>query len=288
MLAPGVRMARSAAWTCPTCSKNRRLRFCPQCGEERLREGDLSMRDMAAQFAKKTTSVDGKLVRSLLTLAARPGQLTASYIKGERHQTISPLALFFIGNAIFVGVQSLTGVNILSSPLESHLHSQDWSSFAQDLVRTRLEHRNLTIEAYSPVFDRAALLNAKTLIILMALVFAPLPALLYRRACRTAGAHMIFALHLYAFILILLSVSVLLAQLEMVLGGEGLRSGIVDTVLSIFNLIVCGGYIYLALQRVYSTSGWRRVSATLFLTAAVGLLFVGYRFAIFLISFYAT
>jgi hypothetical protein len=264
------------------------MRFCPQCGEERRRSDDLSLRDLARQFAKNTSSIDGKLLRSWRSLLIKPGQLTAAHIGGERRRYVNPLALFFIGNAVFVAAQSLTGMNILSSTLDSHLHAQDWSPFAQGLVSERLAARHLPLEAYAPVFDRSALFNAKALIILMALVFAALPAIVFSNRHRPAGAHIVFALHLYAFVLVVLSVSVLLAQLDVLIGGGGLRSGVVDKALSIFNLLVCGGYIYLAVPKVYSTTGWRRTGSALLLTLALALLFIGYRFAIFLITFYTT
>lgn len=286
-----VRVAKaptSAAWTCPTCSKSRRRRFCPQCGEERLRPNDLSLRDLFAQFLKNASSIDGKFVRSWWSLLSRPGHLTTAHIIGERRRYITPLALFFIANALFVGVQSLTGMNILSSTLESHLHAQDWSPFVQQLVEKRLANRGLTLEAYAPVFDRSAIFNAKALIILMASAFAPLPAIIFRDRYRPAGAHIVFALHLYAFILVLLSVSVLLAQFDAALGGGGLQSGPVDKLLSVFNLLVCGSYIWLAIPKIYHAAGWRRTASALILTLGIALLFIGYRFAIFLITFYTT
>ena len=264
------------------------MRFCPQCGEERLRPNDLSVRYLFGKLLENTSSIDGKLVRSWRTLLTEPGQLTAAHIKGERRRYLNPLALFFIANAIFVGVQSLTGANILSSPLSSHLHAQDWAPFVRDVVSDRLARRDLTLEAYSPVFDRSALFNAKALIILMALAFAPLPAILFRKRHMPTGAHVVFALHLYAFVLVQLSLSVLLAQADVVLGGGGLQSALVDNVLSIFNLLACGTYVFLAVPSVYSASGWRRAAAALFLTLMLGVLFVGYRFAIFLITFYTT
>lgn len=281
-------MPKPAVWTCPTCSKSRRLRFCPQCGEERLRANDLSMRDLARQFAANTSSVDGKLMRSWRSLLTSPGQLSAAHINGERRRYLTPLALFFIGNAVFVGVQSLTDTNILSSPLASHLKTQDWSPLAQQLIGERLAARHLPLEAYAPVFDRSAIFNAKALIILMAIAFAPLPALLFRSRHRPAGAHIVFALHLYAFVLVLLSSSVLLAGLDAIFGGGGLGSGAVDKALSLLNLAGCGLYLFIAIPRVYPISGWRRWAATLVLTSAMALLFVGYRFAIFLITFYTT
>lgn len=253
-----------------------------------MRAGDLGLRHLFAQFIKAASSVDGKLMRTWRSLLLRPGHLTAAHISGERRRYITPLALFFIGNAIFVGAQSVTGANILSSPLSSHLHSQDWSSFAQGLVGDRLADRHLTLEAYAPVFDRSAIFNAKALIIIMALMFAPLPAILFRGTRRPAGVHVVFALHLYAFVLILLSVSVLIAQIDLLAGGGGLQSAAVDTSLSVFNLTVSGAFIYLAIPKIYRTSGWARLGSTVVLTAGLGLLFVGYRFAIFLITFYAT
>jgi len=288
MLRAGGWMARPAFWTCPSCTTSRRTKFCPGCGEERLRPNDLSLRHLTGQFAKGLSSVDGKLMRSWRSLLWKPGQLTVAYLSGERRRFVTPLTLFFLGNAVFVAVQSLTGMNILSSTLDSHLHSQDWSDFAQSLVRARLANRHLTLEAFAPVFDRSAVFNAKALIILMALVFAPLPALLFRDRQRPAGAHIVFALHLYAFVLIVLSAAVLLAEVDMLAGGGGLHSGAVDKTLSLLNLMVCGGYIYLAIPKVYHIYRWRRLASAMFLTLAVALLFVAYRFAIFLITFYTT
>lgn len=264
------------------------MRFCPQCGEERLRPDDLSLRDLLAQLLKNATSVDGKLLRSWRTLLTSPGSLTAAHVRGERRRTMNPLTLFFIANAVFVAMQSLTGVDVLSSPLSSHLHTQDWSGFARSLVHQRLVERQITLEAYAPVFDRVALFNAKTLIILMALTFAPLTAIIFRRRHLPAGAHIVFALHLYAFVLLVLSVSVLLAEIDFLLVGRGLGSATVDNVLSVLNLLACGGYIFLALPKIYSAAGWRRWASTLVMTAVLALLFVGYRFVIFLLTFYAT
>jgi hypothetical protein len=262
--------------------------FCPQCGEERLRDNDLSLGHLARQLVKGFSSVDGKLLRSWRRLLTRPGELTSAHVDGQRRRFLGPLALFLLGNAVFVGIQSLTGISVLSSPLESHLHSQDWSELAQRLVSHRLESRHLTLQAYAPVFDRSATLNAKGLIILMALLFAWFPALLFRRSGRRAGAHIVFALHLYAVVLVLLSASVLIAALDTMAGGPGLHSAVFDKLVSVFNVAVCGTYIYRSVPTVYGVVGWRQSWSTMLLTVTVALLFVAYRFAIFLITFATT
>src|SRR3982751_510255 len=102
-------------WTCPGCAKARRSQFCPLCGEERLRPHDLTLRDLARQFAIKVTSVDGKLLRSSRAMLMHPGKLTAAYVSGERRRYLGPLALFLLANALFFGMQAVTQTDVLST-----------------------------------------------------------------------------------------------------------------------------------------------------------------------------
>ena len=279
-------MARG--WTCPGCAQNRRTAFCPHCGEARLRPRDLTLRDLAGQFAKGFSNVDGTLLRSLRAILTRPGTLTAAYVRGERRHFLAPLALFLIANALFVAIQTLTGMNVLSSPLQSHLHVQDWREVAQSLVARRLAASHATLADYAHRFDRAAIFNAKALMILMVLAFAPITALLFRGRHRAAGVHVVFALHLYVFVMVLLSVSLVIAQGEFVMGGGGLGSPTVDTWLSLFNLAACTVYIFLAIGPAYQATGAARYVSAAMLAGSVGVLLVGYRFAIFLITLYCT
>jgi tight adherence protein C len=93
---------------------------------------------------------------------------------------------------------------------------------------------------------------------------------------------------LYVFVLTLACVALLLAEGQHMLGGGGLRAPAVDLALSIFNLIACTAYIYLALGPVYQSSGVPRIAKAAALATAVGAIFVGYRFAIFAITLVTT
>ena len=279
---------QARTWICPSCDKRRTGRFCPQCGEERLRPHDLTLGDFAVRLAENVSSIDGKLVRSFRSILTAPGVLTAAHVRGQRRQFLGPLALFFIANGVFVLLQSLLDMHTLSSPLDSHLHEQDWSGLARSMVNHRLQTNGQSLAAYAAVFDEAVAFNSKTLMILMVLAFVPLPIVLFRRQHRAIGAHFVFVLHLYVFVLALLCVALLLAEAEFLLGGQGLYSPVVDLVLSLFNLAACGLYIYAALGPAYNATGAKRVIKAAVLAGAVGALFVGYRFAIFLITFYTT
>jgi Protein of unknown function (DUF3667) len=275
-------------WTCPTCARRRATAFCPSCGEKPLRESDLTLADLGIQFLKEFSSVDGKLARTVRALLTRPGALSVAHVTGRRLPYLGPLQLFFVANALFLAVQSLTHANIFSSPLDSHLHGQDWSGLASSMVGDRLARRGETLADYSHRFDRAAVLNAKAMIILMALAFVPVLLLLFHRTRRAFGAHVVFALHSYAFILVLMCASLLAAEAHLVAGGAGLASPAVDLTLTAFNLTACGLYLYLAIGAFYDARGVPRIAMSVALALSVGALIVLYRFAIFLISFAMT
>ena len=274
-------------WTCPTCGRVRATAFCPSCGEEPLRPRDLTLRDVSGQFLRQFSSVDGKLARSFRLLLTRPGELSVAHVAGRRRAFLGPLPIFFIANALFFAVQSLTHFNIFSSTLESHLNQQDWSPLAQTLVAGRLAAKGMTLAALAPAFDHAAVLNAKALIILMALAFAPfLPAFFYG-AHRRFGAHVVFALHLYSFILLLFCLSLLLAEVQLRAGGRGLASPAVDMALTLLNVGASGLYLYGAIGAFYGSRGALRIVKAAGLALAVGGIVLGYRFAIFLVTLYS-
>lgn len=283
-----MRVAGVRRWTCPGCNKRRTSAFCPACGEEPLRPRDLKVDDLTARFFNAFSNVDGRLLRSFRALLLRPGSLSADYVAGRRRAVIAPLQLFLIANALFFALQSLTGIEIFSSPLGSHLNNQDWSETARALTAARLATTGRTLAQFAPAFDQAAIWNAKALIILMALVFAPAAALAHVPTRRPFGAHVVFALHLYTFVLLLMCVALLLAWAEQLAGGEGLTSPRVDMALSLFNLIVAALYIHAAAGAFYGGGRLARIVRALLLAGIVGVLAVGYRFAIFLITLYTS
>jgi hypothetical protein len=259
-------------WTCPSCGLRRTGAYCPSCGEEPLRPRDLKVDDLAGKIFQAFSSVDGRLMRSFRLLLVRPGALSAAYVAGQRRKFLTPLQLFFIANALFFAVQSLTSTQIFSSPLSSHLHHQDWSALARELTAARLAERGLPLADYARVFDSAAILNAKALIILMALALAPLLPLFYMRPRRAFGAHVVFALHFHTFVLLLLCVSLLLAEASLLGGGEGLASNRVDIALSLFNLASIGAYLYLAAGTFYGSRGAARIAKAAAIAARGGAL----------------
>jgi hypothetical protein len=159
---------------------------------------------------------------------------------------------------------------------------------AEGLVAQRLTSLNTTMSLYAPLFDRAVALHAKSLIILMVLPFAVVPALLFRRSRRPFAAHVVFSLHFHAFLLLLFCVLLAVLGASAWLGGPGLDTAGVDRAVTIFWLLVCALYLSVASGLVYRARGTRRVLEVVAQVAAAAAIVLGYRFAIFVLTLYTT
>jgi hypothetical protein len=211
-----------------------------------------------------------------------------AYLRGQRKAYLPPFGIFLLANALFFTVQSLTGENVFSTTLASHLHHQDWSAFAQQLVTQRVESLHTTLDRYAPAFDHAVEVNAKSLIILMVLAFALVAPLVFYRSRRSFGTHLVFSLHLYALLMLLFCLALAIAALDVWFGGAGLASARVDHVLSVAQLLVCALYLYVATGTVYGTRRGARVVQVALLLLAIACLVQGYRFVLLPITLYTT
>jgi hypothetical protein len=275
-------------WICPSCRTPVATSFCGSCGEEPLAPRDLTLRGLAEKVLHALTSIDARAARSGWKLLRYPGQLTRAWMSGIRKAYVAPFQLFLIANVLFFALQSLTSQNIFSSSLDSHLHHQDWSALARSLVASRLEATHTSLEQYAPVFDRSVVLNAKSFVLLMAILFSLLLPVAFFRERRPFMAHVVFSLHLYTFLLLVFCVSLLVAKLSESAGLGGLEAPWVDNVLSIVNLAACAVYIYVAIGPVYGATGALRIGNAILLALAAAAIVVGYRFLLFLITLHAT
>ena len=281
-------MAEAEPWACPTCLRTVSTPYCPQCGERPLHARELTLRGFMDQLVQAFTSIDGRLLRSFRCLIGRPGFLTVAYLHGQRKPYVGPIPLFLIANALFFATEALMGGTVFTTPLDSHLNSQPWSAFAQVLISHRLETMQTTRDLYAPVFDHAVARNAPSLIMLMALSFVVVPSIVFFRSRRPFVVHALFSLHVYAFVLVLLSVATAVPRVDAWLGGAGFLSDGLDRVISLTLLLACAIYLYVATGTVYGAHGALRVFKVSTLTLAMAAIVLGYRFALLIVTLYST
>jgi hypothetical protein len=96
----------------------------------------------------------------------------------------------------------------------------------------------------------------------------------------------VFALHFFAFVLLLYSVLLIAAAVAS--RGLGFNGSALDGWLALLHLAIYATYLYGAVGTAYGATGMVRVLNAAALAAAVPFMLLGYRFAIFLITLYAT
>jgi hypothetical protein len=279
-------MIETEPWMCPTCHATISTPYCPGCGERPLRARELTLRDIFNQLIQAFIKIDGRLIRSFRYLVCRPGFLTVAYLQGQRKPYLGPIPLFMIANGLFFATESLTGGTVFTTPIDSHLHAQPWSGLAGLWVSHRVEAMQTTLDVYAPVFDHAMARNARSLVMFMAVSFVAALSLAFYRSGRPLGAHALFSLHVYAFLLLLFSVATVVLPIDLWFGGAGVVSGWQDDAISIALLLACGIYLHVATGEVYGATGASRILKVVALTVAVAGIVLGYRFVLLVITLY--
>ena len=109
-------------------------------------------------------------------------------------------------------------------------------------------------------------LHARSLILLMALSFALLPRIVFRRGRHPFAAHAVFSLHLYAFMLLLFCMGTMVPAVNLWHGGVRSTSQNLDHVLSIGLVPRAAIYLYFAIGAVYGGSRPGRALRSIALT----------------------
>jgi hypothetical protein len=277
---------------CPTCGKPLSGHYCAQCGEKRFSPEDHGLKRSFEQMFVAFTHADGTVFRTLRTLLAHPGRLTADYLKGRRKPYIAPLELFLICNLIFFLLHPVIGSNTLTTDLNTQLHYSWQATVAQSLVAPRLAARAMTVEAYAVIFDAAAVTQAKSFVILVVPIFSIAVMALYWRQRRHYTAHLVFSLHFCACWLLLICATLALTNLTVRL----LRSGHIfpsDLAVSrgivAFSLAAMTAYLFRAVRVVFGReANWVTLGKALALGLALDLSLQAYRFVLFFITFWST
>jgi len=246
-----------------------------------------------AEAAEAFFHVDSKVFRTLKTLIVKPGELTKEFFLGRRKPYMSPLQTFFVCNLLFFLLQPLTGLEILAPPLR---YFDNPGSMTKRLINKRLEHKDISrnteqFEEFSLSFYHNSHLQAKSLILVLALMLALIMAALQFRRHRYFSEHIIFCLHVYAWwllwvlaILIVLGLAFALSKLA----GHQISIRFIDIFAVMLEFGGLGVYLFFASRRFYEDKVFPGIVQGIALTYCGYLLFHLYRYLLFFTVLYST
>lgn len=244
--------------TCPNCGQAAMGAYCSRCGEKRRDRSDWKLSSIASEtFAEITNLEHSKLWQTFRLLLFKPGQLTRDYWNGRRKRYLGPVKLYLVFFALSLVLYSIHRPTAIYDVRT--LAAADSAGNIPRNLEKLAEKRGM------PLAQLTQELNARwQRYISMSQVFYPLFValalkLLLRRRRLYFAEHLIFALHILAFLF--LSFSIFWPAFVVF----GIRTSIEQytpayLAISAASLIWVAVYLLLALRRAYG-EGW--VAATI-------------------------
>ena len=213
--------------TCANCGDALQGRFCQSCGQRAI-VPVMSLHDFFHEAVYELAHLDGKVAQTLIQLVTSPGSLTRDFLAGRRVRYVPPLRVYLTCSILFFALVALAPRTTQSVITVRHT-GPDPMTVSADVIREKI--------AASFVHDMPRLM-----FVLMPF-FAFLTWMFYRRAQPYYVAHLYHALHLHAFVFLLMSVWI-------VLSATGPAGNIVARAL----MLTAIPYYYVSLWRVLGGS----------------------------------
>ena len=184
---------------CPNCGQAALAEYCSACGEKRRDRTDWKLSSIAGEtFAELTSLEHSKLWQTLRLLLFKPGQLTRDYWEGRRKRYLGPVKLylgFFALSLVLYSIHQPTAVYDVRT-----LAAADSAGNLPRLLDEMAAERRIP----TPQLAQELSSRWQHYISLLQLVYPLFVALALKLLLRRRGLyfaeHLIFALHVLAFL----------------------------------------------------------------------------------------
>jgi hypothetical protein len=278
---------------CVTCGNPVVTAFCQYCGERRASDRKYSVSDFVREYLESITSFDGRLFRTVKLLVRKPGELTRQFMRGSRLPYLQPLQCFLLLNLAFFIWAGITHQRVFDTPLTVHVGGQPYSALAKQMLRPRIPPPGEERTAWVARFDAVGTTQARSLVIAMVPMFAVLLGLVTidRWKKTRAVQHLVYSLHLYAFVFILFSVSAYLISwpIDFVLTRLHVPEGQYgyDEQESLGMVSVLVVYMALSLRRAYDLGRARSWITAILFAPGFYLVLQTYRMMLFFVTLFS-
>jgi len=243
---------------CPNCGQPAMGAYCGECGEKRRDRADWKLSSIAGEtFAELTNLEHSKLWQTFRLLLFKPGELTRDYWKGRRKRYLGPVKLYFIFFALSLVLYSIhrpTAVYDIRT-----LAAADAAGKIPRILESLAETRKTSVEQVAQELNaRWQSYISLSQVVYPLFVALALMILVHRRRFFFAE-HLIFALHILAFLFLSFAI---FWPVFLLFGIRTTADQYTPAFLAVSgaSLIWTAVYLLLALRRAYG-EGW--VAATI-------------------------
>jgi hypothetical protein len=222
--------------SCLNCDTRLHGKFCHACGQKAT-PASVNVHDFVHEATHEFLHLDGKILKTLKLLVARPGQLTVEFLEGRRVRYISPLRVYLTFSLIF-----FTLAAILPRGLEGAIKVKGGGLQGDTEMERRLSTGLSKAEQDADLIGNAVMKHLPKVMFALMPVFALIVWAFYRRQQRFYIPHLYYSVHFHAFAFLVMSVYVAIN-----------RIGVPKPIAAVLILTVIP-YHFLALRRVYGGS----------------------------------
>lgn len=271
--------------SCINCGEMLHGKYCSSCGLKQITPEDKKIKHFLSEFFTSLFFADGKILSTLKVILTKPGELTRTYISGNRKKYIAPLQLFFFANLIYFLFPVLSTFN---TNLSAQIKGQLYSSIVKEVVRKELIKEEISYQEYRDRYEAKSSENGKLLLITLVLLQAAAFNLLFLKSKTfyftdfLAASAYFNAIYILVLLVFLPSMVILIDQIV------GLDFNVFnDEVLSVtfigLLVVYLVAYIKNAFQISIKSSILRSIALSLFLIPS----FVIYRFILFWATYWS-
>jgi Protein of unknown function (DUF3667) len=201
-------VSTAAVVACRNCGAPAGGKYCPECGQDTAPHPPTA-REFLHEFAAHYVAIEGSLWITLRKLLV-PGALTLDYFAGRKRRYVHPLRLYLTASVVFflvakvflpfgdthvtgAGVKAGQGVGVFRCDVGDALCDHVAQRFRERFgARTRTQAADYMMERLVSLFPYA--------MFVLLPVFALLTRAVYWNRPYNYGEHLVFALHVHAFV----------------------------------------------------------------------------------------
>ena len=253
--------------------------YCSRCGEKRREHADWKLSSIAGEAFEELTNLQhSKLWQTFRLLLFKPGQLTRDYWNGRRKRYLGPLKLYLVCFALSLVVYSVHRPTAIYDVRT--LAASDAAGNIARVLEKQATKRGVSTEQLTQEINLHVQRYLSMSQVLYPLAVALALQVLLRRRRLYFAEHLVFALHIVAFMFLSM---VVLWPLFLLFGIRTAVDQLTPAylVITAVSTIWTASYTLLALRRAYGETWMAAIvkGTVIFLTYMITLfLFVGIAF----------
>lgn len=244
----------AAVARCANCDTPLAGHFCSNCGAPRLDERPLTVHRFGHEIVAEFASVDSQTMATLRSLLRKPGEMAAAFVSGRTRHFLSPIRVYLLafGFAMLVGstwkAADPYDVNRIAQQVKANdTNEKDRATYARlghkMALRAKMTDAQF-LDHTTQVWTKVT--TSPWVHLLDPLIVAGILAIILRKRKRSYAEHVVFALHLLAFNILLAIVTTAMHTYAMATGSAPLNG-----LVSLLHWILIGSYFYYGVRRIY-------------------------------------